>query len=148
MRGVWGVAKSWVLTMTGLLRPRSYWTSGILDEYVMSEPSDQNALDIFQGEWSSKLPSQAGELRAGQISLFEDGRILWAEKKVGGFEGCKIIELGPLEAGHTYMLEKRAANSILAIEANTRAYLKCLIVKEILNLERSRFLPGDFVKYL
>ncbi|MGI9106620.1 MAG: class I SAM-dependent methyltransferase [Pyrinomonadaceae bacterium] len=59
-----------------------------------------------------------------------------------------MIELGPLEAGHTYMLEKRAARSILAIEANTRAYLKCLIVKEVLHLTRARFLLGNFVEYL
>ena len=31
---------------------------------------------------------------------------------------------------------------------NPRAYLKCLIVKEILGLQRSRFLLGDFVSYL
>jgi hypothetical protein len=46
------------------------------------------------------------------------------------------------------MLENMGASSILAIEANSRAYLKCLITKEILNLQRSRFLLGDFVSYL
>jgi hypothetical protein len=46
------------------------------------------------------------------------------------------------------MLEKLGAESILAVEANTHAYLKCLIVKEALQLQRTKFLCGDFVQYL
>jgi hypothetical protein len=93
------------------------------------------------------LPPET-ELRAGQATLFEDQRIIWAEQQLGGFERKRVIELGPLEAGHTYMLEERGVESVLAIEANSRAYLKCLIVKEILGLKRSRFLLGDFGHYL
>jgi hypothetical protein len=119
----------------------------ILDQYVTVKPSAQAALDIFRGEWSSMLPPEAG-LEAGQAALFEDQRIIWAERLLGGFGGYKVLELGPLEGGHTYMLEKRGAESILAIEANTRAFLKCLVVKEVLRLTRSRFLLGDFVAYL
>jgi len=120
----------------------------VLDGYVQGSPSDQNALDIFKGEWSSQLPGVWKKLKAGTATLFEDGRILWAAEQLGGFKGQRIIELGPLEAGHTYMLESLGAESILAIEANKRAYLKCLIVKEILGLSRSRFLLGDFVSFL
>ena len=120
----------------------------ILDEYVQTAPTDQNALDIFKGEWSSHLPGCWKDLDAGAISLFDDARIVWAAEQLGGFDGQRILELGPLEAGHTYMLESMGAESILAIEANTRAYLKCLIVKEILGLNRSRFLLGDFISFL
>jgi len=119
-----------------------------LDEYVHASPNDQNALDIFKSEWSSQLPGTWKELNAGTISLFDDARIVWAAEQLGGFNDQRIVELGPLEAGHTYMLESLGAESILAIEANKRAYLKCLIVKEILSLNRSRFLLGDFVSYL
>jgi Protein of unknown function (DUF1698) len=119
-----------------------------LDEYVRVFPNDQNALDIFKGDWSSQLPGARKELEAGTISLFDDARIIWAAEQLGGFKSQRVIELGPLEAGHTYMLESLGAESILAIEANKRAYLKCLIVKEILSLNRSRFLLGDFVSFL
>lgn len=122
--------------------------SNILDEYVTVPPSAQNALDIFKGEWSSHLPHEVPELVAGAIPLFMDRRMTWAMEQLGGVQGGNILELGPLEAGHTYMLEKMGANSILAIEANSRAYLKCLVVKEILNLRRAKFLLGDFVAYL
>ena len=46
------------------------------------------------------------------------------------------------------MLESLGAASVTAIEANTHAFLKCLIVKEILQLKRVRFLFGDFLEYL
>lgn len=120
----------------------------ILSEYIEGMPSDQDALDIFEGEWSSELPGPWKKLRAGSIPLFEDPRIDWAAEQLGGFRGQRVIELGPLEAGHTYMLESMGAESVLAIEGNRRAYLKCLIVKEVLNLKCSRFLLGDFVSFL
>jgi hypothetical protein len=119
----------------------------ILDAYVRATPHPQLAIDLFKGEWSSMLPPETG-LNAGQADLFQDQRIIWTEQQLGGFEGKSVIELGPLEAGHTYLMEKRGAESIIAIEANTRAYLKCLIVKEILELKCARFLLGDFLEYL
>lgn len=120
----------------------------VLDQYVKSAPNSQNALDIFSGEWASKFPEPFADLKAGSSQLFEDPRISWAAEQLGGVKGKNVLELGPLEGGHTYMLERLGAASILSIEANTRAYLKCLIVKEILELKRPHFLCGDFVDYL
>ncbi|WP_228042676.1 MULTISPECIES: hypothetical protein [unclassified Tychonema] len=77
----------------------------IIDYYVKSAPSVQNALDIFQGEWASKLPGDLSLLNAGQSGLFDDARITWAVEQLGEIKGKNILELGPLEAGHTYMLE-------------------------------------------
>jgi hypothetical protein len=121
---------------------------GILDEYVRLAPSPQNALDIFADEWSSVLPPPYNHLGAGKAALFEDARIDWVADNIGGFAGRTVLELGPLEGGHTFMIENLGASSITSIESNTRAYLKCLIVKEILGLQRAHFLFGDFVEYL
>ncbi|HEY1683391.1 MAG TPA: class I SAM-dependent methyltransferase [Tepidisphaeraceae bacterium] len=123
-------------------------STSILDAYVRTAPSPQNAIDIFKGEWSSKLPPPYNNLSAGGIPLFQDGRIAWALGQLGGVEGQNVLELGPLEGGHSYMLERNGAASILSIEANSRAYLKCLITKELLNLQRARFVCGDFIAYL
>ena len=54
----------------------------------------------------------------------------------GSIEGFRILELGPLESGHTYQLERLGAGSILCIEASPEFYLKSLIIKEILGLKR------------
>ncbi|NJR59199.1 MAG: class I SAM-dependent methyltransferase [Cyanobacteria bacterium CRU_2_1] len=120
----------------------------ILDQYVASAPSPQNALDIFEGEWSSEFPEPLDKLQAGTVPLFKDARIEWVAEQVDGLAAKTVLELGPLEGGHSYMLERLGADSIIAIEANTHAYLKCLITKELLGLQHVRFLHGDFVEFL
>lgn len=118
------------------------------DYYVMKTPNPQNAVDIFKGEWASQFPAEAGSIDAGAIPLFEDERIHWFVESIGGVRGQSVLELGPLEGGHSYMLERAGAASIVAIEANSRAYLKCLVTKEIVQLNQTRFLCGDFMEYL
>ena len=116
------------------------------NNYVTEAPSLQNTVNLFAGTWASLIPGEG--LVTGTAGLFEDGRIDWLVENRGRFDGQTVLELGPLEAGHSYMLEKAGAASVTAIEANTIAYMKCLIVKEILGLERVKFLLGDFDKYL
>lgn len=124
-------------------------SGSILDAYVKTAPSVQTAIDIFKDEWASHFPAALGvPVQAGAIPLFEDGRIVWGINELGGINGFRVLELGPLEGGHSYMLEVYGAASVLSIEGNTRAYLKCLIAKEVLDMKRVRFLCGDFVEYL
>lgn len=118
-----------------------------LDNYVASAPSHQNALDIFRDQWSSRFPPPWDSLKAGSIRLFEDSRTTWAIDQMGGVRGKTVLELGPLEGGHSYMLEKAEAGSVLSIEGNTSAFLRCLIAKEILGLQRVRFICGDFRQF-
>ena len=118
------------------------------EQYVSSAPSPQTAVNIFKGAWSSRLPAPYAHVIAGDAPLFEDARIAWAAERLGGFAGKMVLELGPLEGAHTYLLEKAGAREIVAIEANTSAYLRCLITKELFQLEAARFLCGDFAAYL
>ena len=122
--------------------------SGILEAYAKEAPSPQQALDIFKGEWASAFPAPFDDLEAGSLPLFMDERAVWALDTLGGCSGQNVLELGPLEGGHTYRLHQYGAASITAIEANPRAYLKCLIAKEILGLPRAKFLFGDFIEFL
>lgn len=121
--------------------------------FVTTVPSPQNAIDLFAGEWASRFPAGGPEVQAGTTALFEDERLDWADaalRELGcaGFAGQTVLELGPLEAGHTYGLAKFGASEIVAVEANGRAYLKCLVAKELLGIEHARFLLGDAVAYL
>ncbi|HYX32312.1 MAG TPA: class I SAM-dependent methyltransferase [Oligoflexus sp.] len=116
------------------------------DHYVRSLPSVQNAVDLFKGDWWSKLPLP--NIVAGEVPLFEDSRIQWAIKTMQGLDGKKILEVGPLEGGHSYMMEAAGASSITAIEMNRACYLRCLITKEILSLKKVNFLCGDILPYL
>jgi len=119
----------------------------IIECYSKNQPTDQEAINIFSGEWSSQLP-QGLSLQAGTVKLFDDERIRLGLAALGGVAGQKVLELGPLEGGHSYQLEKAGAASVLAVEANSRAYLKCLIAKEITGMNNVHFKHGDFMSYL
>jgi len=121
----------------------------ILDAYVQTKPDDQIVLDVFKGEWSSKLPERFGlTTQPGTAGLFEDKRITWAEEVLGNFANKDILELGPLEGGHSYMFQQGNARKVISIEANTRAFLKCLCIKEIFKLDKVDFKLGDFMSFL
>lgn len=120
-----------------------------VSEFFMEKPSPQAIADLFAGEWSSAFPASSNVVvKPGHAALFDDPRITALERNLGPVAGKKVLELGPLEAAHTYMLHELGAAQITAIEANKRAFLKCLAVKEIFGLQRARFLLGDSVEYL
>ena len=122
-------------------------SSSILDSYVTSAPSAQNAIDIFEGEWSSILSPPLEGVVAGPVPLFGDERVSWAIEQFGGIAGKTVLELGPLEGGHSWMMNASGAR-VTAIESQTRAYLRCLIAKELIGMPDVRFLLGDFNEYL
>jgi hypothetical protein len=115
------------------------------ERYVPLAPSHQNAIDAIPG-WSTSLPPEHG-VKAGILATYADPRIAWAINRYGSLEDREVLELGPLEAGHTFMLD-RAGARVDAIEANQLAFMRCLVAKEIMGLTRSRFWLGDFVKWL
>ena len=123
--------------------PPSSATSSILNAYINEPPTTETPFRIFKGEWSSDVPS----FGLGLSKLFNDDRLKWIEHRCGGFAGKRILELGPLEGGHTFMMASRGAAHITSIESNIRAYLKCLIVKDTLNFD-AKFLLGDFRLFL
>src|SRR5450631_2985383 len=120
--------------------------------YVHEAPSPQQTADVFAGKWASRFPGEFSGLKAGANLLFEDPKILWAAQKLKDLgvpvAGSSILELGPLEGGHTYMLSREGAASVTAVEAHQEAYLKCLVTKELLGMERVNFLLGDAAAFL
>lgn len=117
-----------------------------LDEYVQKMPSHQNAIDILPG-WSQAFPDELG-LNAGIIHLHQDPRVAWALEKFGSVEGKKVLEIGPLEGGHTFMLDQQNPALLDAVEANKLCYLRCLVTKEIMKLRHANFYLGDCQMWL
>jgi len=114
-----------------------------LDEFLIKKPSNQNAFDIFNGLWTTQF-SFTDAVTNGGFKGLQDERINWLLNNCD-VEGKTVLELGPLEAAHTYMLEKHGAK-ILSIEANKGAFMRCLVVKNYFNLQ-AKFLLGDFEQF-
>ena len=121
-------------------------SSDVLDHYVATMPSHQNAIDSVPG-WVGAMPPETG-LIAGKAVLYADTRLHWLQTQVFDVSGKTVLELGPLEGFHTSMLQSYGAASIDAIEANALAFVRCLMTKEILKLDRANFYLGDFNKWL
>jgi len=116
------------------------------ERYVEEPPSAANAIGLFDGQWSSKLPI---DVETGPIDLFHDERVISCVEALGGVAGQRVLELGPLEGAHTHLLRRGlGAASVTAIEANTSAFLRCLVTKEVLGLDGVEFLLGDCRPYL
>lgn len=112
-------------------------------------PFAQHLLDVFAGEWSSRMPSDSGlQTAPGNSLLFEDDRIRWAESQFGPWTGQRILELGPLEGGHSYMLHRSGASEVHSVEANPRAFLKCLTIKELFELDTVKFILEECQEFL
>jgi hypothetical protein len=117
--------------------------AALLGTHITGRPGEVPPFDIFAGEWSSLVPGYGG----GIATLFDDHRIHWLGEQVGGFGGKRILDLGPLEGGHTCMMATHGAESVTAIEGNVSAFLKCLIVQNALGF-KANFQLGDFAEYL
>tara|TARA_R110002073_G_scaffold247432_1_gene410378 strand:+ start:1351 stop:2301 length:951 start_codon:yes stop_codon:yes gene_type:complete len=109
-----------------------------LASFLTVEPTEQNAFDLFPDAWSSTFDSIYTK---GNFPATKDARIEWLLTKTE-LNDKQVLELGPLEAGHTLMLENAGAR-VLAVEANKGAFVRCLIVKNQFDL-RAKFLLGDF----
>lgn len=139
---VFGSALSALMRHLGIgKKPVTVPKAGHLDEYETSFPRYQNAINALPG-WNQAFQPELG-LEAGNVHLYHDPRILWAIEQAGSLAGKRILEIGPLEAAHTWLLDQQGPALIDAVEANKLCYLRCLVTKEILQLKTARFHLGD-----
>jgi hypothetical protein len=118
------------------------------DKFVRGIPCTQNAIDCFSGLWYSAFPQEFA-ITAGECNLFCDERLSWAFSHLQPNNDWDVLELGPLEGGHSYWLEKETnVKRITSIEANRLCWLRCLVTKEVVGLKKTQFLLGDFLEYL
>jgi len=120
--------------------------------FELRAPSAQTAVDVFRGKWACNLGALLSVNGTGPNPLFTDDiRPVQAAQhfgRNGSLAGMHVLEIGALEAAHTWKLEQLGAETVVAIESSVEAWLKCLIVKEVLGLSRSRFLLGDALAYM
>jgi hypothetical protein len=95
------------------------------NKFELRAPAAQNLIDIFSGKWASDFSQVYPGLKAGAIDLFvADSRPSFAARHLGAndrLQDLEVLELGPLEAGHTYRLEQLGA-IVTTVEANCEAW--------------------------
>jgi hypothetical protein len=126
------------------LRARSFrhhWFSEWRSSFASADDA-KNAFAIFP-HWVTGF--QRGGAQYGAASPLvsdQDARIV-AFDELAPVRGQRVVELGPLEGGHSKQLLDLGASEVVAIESNPEAFLKCLVMKEALGIERLKFLFGD-----
>ena len=123
--------------------------AGAGDTYVEPPTPAPSPIASFHvlDSWISRFEID-GESVGGEVELSADERIEWLLGAIGGVEGKRILELGPLEGAHTKMLCEAGAASVVAVEGSRASWLRCLVVKEVFGLDRARFVYGDFNHYV
>lgn len=117
--------------------------SAHFQQYEDHAPHAQHMINLYDG-WTSSFPPEAGVV-AGTLALYADTRIAWALEQFGSLEGRSVMEIGPLEGMHSYMLETYAGRParLDCVEANRRCFQRCLVTKEVLGMQTARFHLGD-----
>jgi Protein of unknown function (DUF1698) len=118
----------------------------VLNAPCLSPPSHHNAIDLFKGAWLRAMPEES-VLSAGTRGIFHDDHVAWVANLVGGLAGKAVLDLGAWEGYEPYQFEELGVESVVSIEHMPVNFLKCLIVKNIFNLDTTFFL-GDFIDYL
>ena len=116
----------------------------IRDSYETKKPSIQNIFDRFKGSFATTFP---GVNTGGFAGLTDDPRVNWCNSLLN-LKDKNILECGPLELGHTYMMRNFGCKNVVAVENNWYCYLKCLAVKEAFQMKNVDLLFGDVIEYL
>lgn len=80
--------------------------------------------------------SDYGSIRISMLNLPEIHNLI-------NFQGKSIIELGPLEGGNSIILENFNIQSNISIEGRVESYLKCCMIKNIYDLNKTKFYLDD-----
>jgi hypothetical protein len=117
-----------------------------LKKFCHDNPDHENSFKLFDGAWKFSFDKISSK-EIMEFLLTVDGRPRLTSEIFQDFKTLSIVEFGPADGYNTAQLEIYGASNIISIESNVDAYMKCLVMKNFMNL-RGQFLLGDFLKYL
>lgn len=117
------------------------------DGICREAPSPQTEIDIFSGHWLYELPVENTVSGVAKDFFSQHPTVWMAEQAFGPITDMTCLELGPFEGEVSYSLHNAGAK-VTSIEARRRNFLKCLVVKNLLDMSRVRYMLGDFIRYL
>ena len=105
----------------------------------MTEP--QEKFDRL-GPWTTRFWVDGVPCGGSAYDPTDDARMAMFERESGPLAGKRVLELGPLEGGHTIQLARKGA-SVVGIEGHEANYRRCLFVQEFFHLENVEFILAD-----
>jgi len=84
-----------------------------------------------------------GKTYGGQYDATNDERV-HRLNVIYPLKGKRVLELGPLEGGHTLMLHRLGCREIVSVEGRPENYVKCLLVKSLFEMANCQFVLGSF----
>lgn len=97
-------------------------------------------------DWATKFEAD-NQTFGGDRDFSNDERLIWLDS-ILSIKGKRVLELGPLEGGHTKMFLDLGASKVIALEGHPHCWVKCLIVQQVYNLTKAKFILCDFCEYL
>jgi SAM-dependent methyltransferase len=92
--------------------------------------------------WTTQFEINGKKYGGVDDALIMDQRLVKLNE-VCPVKGKTVLELGPLEAAHTYTLLQLGAKSVTAVEYREENLEKCKIIKKLLGMRKAKFLQGD-----
>ncbi len=111
-------------------------------------PSPQSEFDIFDGHWAYHIPVENTRTGSRPTFFHQPNLIKLIKTFYPAHAEYDVLELGPHEGEHSFHLHHLPVRHVYSIEGRPTNFLKCLIVKNQLFLDRVRFSVGNFVEYL
>jgi 2-polyprenyl-3-methyl-5-hydroxy-6-metoxy-1,4-benzoquinol methylase len=119
-----------------LLRHRANRTP----ERSLAELNIQSILSLAP-EFITRFDFQ-GTTFGGDRDAVRDQRITELNK-IYKLEGKRILELGPLEGGHTLAMSRLGAREIVSVEGRPENFVKCSLVKSLYSINNANIVFGD-----
>lgn len=94
------------------------------------------------GPWLTRFWVEGVPCGGDSYDPTDDARMKMFEAKANPLKGKRVLELGPLEGGHTLQLARKGA-AVVGIEGHETNVERCLFVKEFFHLEDVDFIVGD-----
>lgn len=94
-----------------------------------------------RGPWVTRFWVD-GAAYGGGYDPQDDARTAMFRSVAGPLQGKRVLELGPLEGGHTLQLARQGA-VVVAIEGHQSNYERCLYIKDLFRLANAEFIHGD-----
>jgi SAM-dependent methyltransferase len=95
-----------------------------------------------RGPWITRFVVDGEPVGGTEFDPESDPRLDAFKRAAAPLAGKRVLELGPLEGGHTLHIAREGA-SVVAIEGREANYKRCLYIKEVFGLDNVEFILGD-----